>query len=58
MKTKKKTYNWHFWIPSYEMQIVIEKTSYCGAVLHLKEALHYYNRPCPKFEFQFGEKIF
>jgi hypothetical protein len=59
MKIKKKIiYNWHFWISSYKIQIVVPKTSYCGAVSHLKEVLHYYNRPCPEFKFQFGEMDF
>ena len=54
---KKKIYNWAFWIPSYKIQVIIDKTSYCGAVKHLKDKFQYHNRPCPEFKFQFGQLI-
>ena len=54
---KKNRYNWHFWIPSFDMQVVIENGSFHGAKAHLKDKLSYYNRPSPEFEFQFGDKI-
>jgi hypothetical protein len=57
MKKNKKMYNWHFWIPDWEIQIIIDKSSFAGAVSHLKDKLSYYNRPSPKFEFQFGQLI-
>ena len=57
MKKKKKIYNWHFWIPSYEFQVVIDNGSYSGAVSHLKRVLKYHNRPAPSFKFQFGQLV-
>jgi hypothetical protein len=57
MKKKTKKYNWHFWIPEYKAQIVIENGSYQGAVSHYKEKFHYYNKPAPEFKFQFGQII-
>lgn len=54
---KKKSYNWHFWIEDYKIQVVIKSSSYSGAVEHFKRVLSYHNRPAPKFKFQFGQKI-
>lgn len=56
MKKRKTIFNWHFWIPSYEIQVVVPSTAYCKAVRHLKDVLSYYNRPAPEFQFQFGQK--
>lgn len=56
-KLKTRKYNWHFWIPSYKMQVVIESSSYKGAIRHFKDSLSYYNRPAPEFVFQFGDII-
>ena len=57
MKNKrKKMFNWHFWMPSYKIQVVIPSSSYCGAVRHLKDTFSYYNRPAPLFKFQYGQE--
>ena len=52
---KKKTYNWHFWIPNWGLQVVIDNGSYHGAIAHLKRELSYHNRRYPDFKFQFGQ---
>jgi len=56
-KSKKKLYNWHFWIPDWEIQVVVDNGSYHGALAHLKQRFSYHNRPSPKFEFQFGQLV-
>jgi hypothetical protein len=54
---KKNRYNWHFWIPSWKIQVIVEAGSYFQSIQHLNDCLRYYNRPAPEFEFQFGQKI-
>jgi len=53
-----KKFDWHFWIPSYKIQVVVPANSYFQAVQHLKECLSYYNKPAPEFEFQFGQAAY
>ena len=57
MKNKKvKKYNWHFWIPSYKIQVVVEDACYKKAENHVNSIfLSYWNKP--KIKFQFGQKI-
>lgn len=58
MKTKKKKmYNWHFWVPKYEVQLVIEDSSFSRAKVRVREMYEYHNRQAPVIEFQFGQLV-
>lgn len=58
---KKRKYNWHFWVPDWKAQIIIEDSNYQRATNRLKNILslhlNYWRPNMPKFEFQFGQKI-
>ena len=62
MKAKKKIYNWHFWVEKWNVQIVIDDTSYLRAVKRMKEisnvGCNYWNPNARKFKFQFGQLAF
>lgn len=47
----KKIYCWHFWIPKWKAQIIIDNSSYSGAIKHIKSIIK------EKAAFQFGQII-
>lgn len=60
---RRKMYNWHFWIPKYKIQVIIDDTNYCRAVKKINSIFNVNHREYPinvriKIEFQFGQIAF
>jgi hypothetical protein len=49
-----KIYNWHFWLPRHNIQVVVPETCYSRAKNKMGEIFLSYWR-CPEIRFQFGE---
>jgi len=60
MKKSPRTFNWHFWVEEWKVQIIIPDTSYLRAVKKMKKisdvGCNYWHPNPRKYKFQFGER--
>lgn len=55
-KQKKKMYNWHFWVPQYQIQVIVLETCYAKANSKIKGIFKTFNNfDNIKIQFQFGQ---